>query len=118
MDGLSLNITLHCIKFKGDPGYENVKQRPLPRCVGGGPHQIGFTELHSHQAPGHSSALMTSKLASPNWPGLRVDQNGNMSLGQLMATWARREGMQEQDVLSVVQENMFQGVQDQHKTRL
>ena len=35
-----------------------------------------------------------------------------------MATWARREGMQEQDVLSVVQENMFQGVQDQHKTRL
>jgi hypothetical protein len=44
---------------------------------------------------------------APNWPGLRVDQNGNMSLEQLMATWARREGMQEQDVLSVVQENMF-----------
>ena len=35
MDGLSLNITLDCIKFKGDPGYDLVKQRPLPRCVGG-----------------------------------------------------------------------------------
>lgn len=35
MDGLSLNITLDVIKFKGGAGYDMIKNRPLPRCVGG-----------------------------------------------------------------------------------
>ncbi len=34
MEGLRLSVTLDAIKFKGDPGYDLIKNRPMPRCVG------------------------------------------------------------------------------------
>jgi len=35
MDGLSVKTTLDVIKLKTDAGFNYIKDRPLPRCVGG-----------------------------------------------------------------------------------
>merc|ERR1712019_265336 len=35
MDGLEAVLTLDAIKCKGSEGYSFIKDRPLPRCVGG-----------------------------------------------------------------------------------
>lgn len=35
MDGLVLDVTLDAMKLKGDPGFDHIKNRPMPRCVGG-----------------------------------------------------------------------------------
>jgi len=35
MDGLEVGLTLDAIKCKGSAGYDFIKDRPLPRCVGG-----------------------------------------------------------------------------------
>jgi len=35
MDGLMVVITLDSIKLKSDAGFDAIKDRPMPRCVGG-----------------------------------------------------------------------------------
>jgi len=34
-DGMHVSVILDAIKFKTDAGFECIKQRPMPRCVGG-----------------------------------------------------------------------------------
>eukprot|EP00746_Dinoflagellata_sp_MGD_P091032 gnl/MRDRNA2_/MRDRNA2_36023_c0_seq1.p1 gnl/MRDRNA2_/MRDRNA2_36023_c0~~gnl/MRDRNA2_/MRDRNA2_36023_c0_seq1.p1 ORF type:complete len:539 (-),score=118.34 gnl/MRDRNA2_/MRDRNA2_36023_c0_seq1:443-1984(-) len=34
-DGMQVSVVLDAIKFKTDAGFECIKQRPMPRCVGG-----------------------------------------------------------------------------------
>lgn len=35
MQDLVVSVTLDAIKFKGDDGFDRVKAKPMPRCVGG-----------------------------------------------------------------------------------